>query len=151
MTKNSISYGLLGGLIGGLGFLGYKIFNGEDADEETIENAKKSVSFNIDGTQQENNNVTETVITEQDTSTDTNANGDSNKMEETSKIEDTENIEEKIESMDTNNTVDLELEAQEVDIDTETEPVVKNIFKRQDSTIDSSTLDSSNVGRIVAV
>ena len=151
MAKNSISYGLIGGLLGGLGFLGYKIFNGEDADEETIENAKKSVSFNIDGTQQENNNVTETVITEQDTSTDTNANGDSNKMEETAKIEDTENIEEKIESMDTNNTTDLELEAQEVDIDTETEPVVKNIFKRQDSTIDSSTLDSSNVGRIVAV
>ena len=154
MTKNSISYGLLGGLIGGLGFLGYKIFNGEDADEETIENAKKSVSFNIDGTQQENNNVIETVITEQDTSTDTNANGDSNKMEETAKIEDTENIDkkiEKIESIDTNDTVDLELEAQEVDIDTETEPVVKNIFKRQDSTIDSSTLDSSNVGRIVAV
>ena len=147
MAKNSISYGLIGGLLGGLGFLGYKIFNGEDADEETIENAKKSVSFNIDGTQQENNNVTETVIIEQDTNADT-----TNNNEETAKdTEDTENIEEKIESMDTNNTVDLELEAQEVDIDTETEPVVKNIFKRQDSTIDSSTLDSSNVGRIVAV
>ena len=147
MAKNSISYGLIGGLLGGLGFLGYKIFNGEDADEETIENAKKSVSFNIDGTQQENNNVTETVIIEQDTNADT-----TNNNEETAKdTEDTGNIEEKIESMDTNNTVDLELEAQEVDIDTETEPVVKNIFKRQDSTIDSSTLDSSNVGRIVAV
>ena len=150
MSKNSISYGLLGGLIGGLGFLGYKIFNGEDADEETIENAKKSVSFNIDGTQQENNNVTETVITEQDT--DDNADTDDNKMEETANdTEDTENIEEKIESMDTNDTVDLELEAQEVDIDNENEPVIKNIFKRQDSTIDSSTLDSSNVGRIVTV
>ena len=92
MAKNSISYGLIGGLLGGLGFLGYKIFNGEDADEETIENAKKSVSFNIDGTQQENNNVTETVITEQDT--DDNADTDDNKMEETANdTEDTENIE----------------------------------------------------------
>ena len=149
MAKNSISYGLIGGLIGGLGFLGYKIFNGEDADEETIENAKKSVSFNIDGTQQENNNVTETVITEQDT--DDNADTTNNNEETVKDTEDTENIEEKIESMDTNDTVDLELEAHEVDIDTETEPVVKNIFKRQDSTLDSSTLDSSNVGRIVTV
>ena len=143
MTKNSISYGLLGGLIGGLGFLGYKIFNGEDADEETIENAKKSVSFSVVDKEVENNDATKEVDTEQDIGT-----------EETSNVEETSNtkdIEEKIESIDTNDTVDLELEAQEVDIDTETEPVVKNIFKRQDSTLNSSTLDSSNVGRIVTV
>ena len=64
MAKNSISYGLLGGLIGGLGFLGYKIFNGEDADEETIENAKKSVSFSVVDKEVENNDATKEVDTE---------------------------------------------------------------------------------------
>ena len=146
MSKNSISYGLLGGLLGGLGFLGYKIFNGEDADEETIENAKKSVSFSVVDKEVENNDATKEVDTEQDTGTEETSN-----VEETSNNEETKDIEEKIENIDTKDTVDLELEAQEVDIDTETEPVVKNIFKRQDSTLDSSTLDSSNVGRIVTV
>ena len=141
MAKNSISYGLLGGLIGGLGFLGYKIFNGEDADEETIENAKKSVSFSVVDKEVENNDATKEVDTEQDTGTEETSN-----VEETSNNEETKDIEEKIENIDTNDTVDLELEAQEVNIDNETEPVVKNIFKRQDS-----TLDSSNVGRIVTV
>ena len=150
MAKNSISYGLLGGLLGGLGFLGYKIFNGEDADEETIENAKKSVSFSIDGKQSENEAVGESVTIEQENATDeTNNTKETDNIKETSNTEETKetkDIEEKIENIDTNDTVDLELEAQEVDIGTQSEPVIKNIFKRQDS-----SLDSSNVGRIVTV
>ena len=163
MAKNSISYGLLGGLLGGLGFLGYKIFNGEDADEETIENAKKSVSFSIDGKQSENEAVGESVTIEQEqeqeNATDetnntketenikeTSNTEETSNSEETSNAEETKDIEEKIENIDSNDTVDLELEAQEVDIGTQSEPVIKNIFKRQDS-----SLDSSNVGRIVTV
>ena len=163
MSKNPVSYGLVAGILGGLGFLGYKLFNGEDADQETINNAKKSVNFNIidpntikqlEADESEGQNTATGIDTENQNSepsneadtvnTTTNSSVlNINNKAEPETVEVIEN-ESEVKEENTSNS-DLEIEAEEINLEPESEK--KGIFQRQDSSINMET----TIDRIVTV
>ena len=167
MSKNPVSYGLIAGILGGLGFLGYKLFNDEDADQETIDNAKRSVSFNILDSKsikkiesyvlenqsqeeskqnlsdvKETNNV-EDVIGKEDTEVSINE----VELKETKTETNTETKTETNTETNTETITDIEIEAEEISLEPESEK--KNVFQRQDSVVTNDIDDT--IGRIVSV
>lgn len=158
MSKNPVSYGLVAGILGGLGFLGYKLFNGEDADQETINNAKKSVNFNIidpntikqleaDESEGQNSEPSNEADTTNTTST-TTSTTDSSDLNINNEVE-PESVEaigneSEVKEENTSNS-DLEIEAEEINLEPESDK--KGIFQRQDSSINME----STIDRIVTV
>ena len=159
MSKNPVSYGLIAGILGGLGFLGYKLFNGEDADQETINNAKKSVNFNIidqntikeieanESKGQNTDNKNSVLSSEADTTNTTITTNSSdlniNNEAEPESVEVIENGTE-VKEENTSNS-DLEIEAEEINLEPESEK--KSVFQRQDSSINME----DTIDRIVTV
>lgn len=170
MSKNPVSYGLVAGILGGLGFLGYKLFNGEDADQETINNAKKSVNFNIidpnkikeieanesegqntakakdtDNQNLESSNEADTANNKNTTTTASTNSSDLNinNEAEPESVEVIEN-ESEVKEEKTSNS-DLEIEAEEINLEPESEK--KSLFQRQDSSINME----DTIDRIVTV
>ena len=159
MSKNPVSYGLVAGILGGLGFLGYKLFNGEDADQETINNAKKSVNFNIidpntikeieanESKGQNTDNKNSVLSSEADTTNTTITTNSSdlniNNEAEPETVEVIENKSEVKEEKTSNS--DLEIEAEEINLEPESEK--KSVFQRQDSSINME----DTIDRIVTV
>ena len=162
MSKNPVSYGLVAGILGGLGFLGYKLFNGEDADQETINNAKKSVNFNIidpntikeieanESEGQNTDNKNSVLSSEADTANNKNTTTTTNSSDlninneaEPESVEVIEN-ESEVKEENTSNS-DLEIEAEEINLEPESEK--KSVFQRQDSSINME----DTIDRIVTV